>query len=91
MGMEFASVHNAEENQYIQYQIAGRGSHWIGYHDTTGDHAYTWVDNTCSSYTNWHAGEPNNMGNEDCTQFYEQGTWNDLNCGSMMNYVCRIY
>jgi hypothetical protein len=89
LGMGFASVHDFDEKEYIKSQIQGKGSHWIGYHDTTGDHEYTWTDETCSSYINWQAGEPNNAGDEDCTQFYENGNWNDLNCNSQMRFVCR--
>jgi len=44
-------------------------------------------------YSNWAGGEPNNAGNEDCAQFYSNGSgWNDLPCtGATLNYYIVEY
>ena len=41
------------------------------------------------TYTNWAGGEPNNSGNEDCTQIYTDGEWNDQTCSDSLDYVCK--
>jgi len=69
LGMGFASIHDAEENTYVNSQV-GENFAWIGYNDLVGEKEYTWVDGTCSSYTNWYPGEPNNSGGEDCTHLF---------------------
>jgi hypothetical protein len=51
------------------------------------DEGWTWVTGEEWSYTNWHAGEPNNILEEDYLhlgRFFE-GTWNDANNGSNSN------
>ena len=82
-----------EENNYIQGVLDSRsqGDVWIGYFDSDGDHAYIWTDKTCSSFENWADGEPNNSGDEDCTMFYPNGRWNDINCNNNYGYVCRNF
>jgi hypothetical protein len=43
---------------------------WIGGNDIVTENAFQWDDGTAFSFTNWHAGEPNNGGGsgfqEDC-------------------------
>lgn len=39
-------------------------------------------------YANWKAGEPNQMGDEDCMEVYiGEGTWNDWPCNNTTGYV----
>ena len=42
-----------------------------------------------NQYANWNAGEPNNSGNEDYTQFVGGGKWNDL-ANSSLPYVIEF-
>lgn len=43
-------------------------------------------------FSNWAEGEPNNAGDEDCAQFYSNGTgWNDLPCSATLgSYVVEF-
>jgi hypothetical protein len=41
-------------------------------------------------YSRWSAGEPNNSGGEDYTQFAGAGTWNDLPNNFSLNYVLEF-
>ena len=50
-------------------------------------YAYRYKTN---QYTNWNPGEPNNSSNEDYTQFVGGGMWNDLNSGSVYQYVIEF-
>lgn len=43
-------------------------------------------------YTNWEAGEPNNASGtmeQDCTQMYANGRWDDLQCTDALSYMCE--
>jgi hypothetical protein len=66
LDMELASIHNDEENNHLKSKRGGK-DFWIGYNDQAGEQEYHWTDLTCSTYDNWAPGEPNNLGNEDCT------------------------
>ena len=65
---------------------------WHGYNDIKREGHFEWVNPSgrCKRYTNWQHGEPNNLGNEDCTQMYGNGRWNDLKCSSKLGYVCEF-
>lgn len=44
-------------------------------------------------YTNWHAGQPNNVaGNQDCVllQYGTNLEWGDVQCDQKHPYVCEI-
>lgn len=68
---------------------------WIGYSDVAAEGVWTWVDGVDRSYTNWHEGDPNNAGNEDCGEIaYNPNAnwhdWNDMPCDDSF-YVMRFY
>lgn len=46
-----------------------------------------------SRFSNWASGEPNDAGDEDCAQFYSDGSgWNDLPCtGASLDYYVVEY
>ena len=46
---------------------------WIGANDLKLENSFKYTDGSNFSYTNWVAGEPNNIGNEDFAQFYSHG------------------
>ena len=64
---------------------------WHGYNDIKREGHFEWVNPSgrCKRYTNWQHGEPNNLGNEDCTQMYGNGRWNDLKCSSKLASICE--
>ena len=46
-----------------------------------------------NGYTYWSAGQPDNAGNkEDCVNIFENGEWNDLQCGDqrVYGYICKM-
>jgi len=94
-GYDLASIGDAAENTDINAQAYFRygGKWWIGFNDQTTEGSFVWSNGEAVTYTNWHAGEPNDGGgNEDCTQlgrFYPAATWNDEPCSSSFRYVCE--
>lgn len=85
-GANLISVQNAAENECIINElnrIGQSGVIWIGFNDEASEGNFVWYDQAPVTYTNWAPGEPNNSGgNEDCTQIYADGLWNDLNCNT---------
>ncbi len=82
MGGHLATVRSADENEFIRTQVLGfdgqdrRG--WIGFNDVASAGTYVWSSGEPVVYTNWNAGEPNNIGVEHYTEFFgSNGEWNN--------------
>jgi gliding motility-associated-like protein len=85
-GGNLVSIQSAAENDAIGVALAKQGFGsavvWIGFTDAKVEGTFEWYDGSPVSYKNWRpGGEPNNAGgNENCTQIFPDGFWNDLNC-----------
>jgi hypothetical protein len=63
---------------------------WIGLTDEVEEGKFKWANGAPLSGGNWRPGQPDNAGNEDCvTMTLTDGKWTDLDCGSMLPYVCE--
>jgi len=81
LGANLVSVQSQAENDCIINSLTDMGQTgviWIGFNDETTEGSFVWYDQSPVVYTNWAPGEPNNAGDEDCTQIYPDGMWNDL-------------
>ena len=66
----------------------GRGT-WIGLNDVINEGSFTWSDKSAVTFANWRAGEPNaDHKLEDCVEM-NQSKWNDLSCGTELDFVCQ--
>ena len=84
------TVHNQEENVYIQHRHNGDRS-WIGLNDRSVEGSFVWTNKEISSFRFWAPRQPNNWKNEDCvhTLGTRHGyTWNDVSCDNCYNYTC---
>lgn len=85
LGANLISIQSAAENSCIGTALTANGFGgviWIGFTDEGSEGTYYWYDGSPVVYTSWRGGEPNNSGgNENCTQIFPDGLWNDLNCG----------
>lgn len=84
-GANLISVQSAAENADLLQALSNQGYAnqvvWIGFTDAAVEGTFVWYDGAPVTYSNWAPGEPNNAGgNENCTQIYPDGTWNDLDC-----------
>ena len=84
LGANLISIQSAAENACIINELNTKGFGgiiWIGFNDGGQEGTFVWYDQSIITYNNWASGEPNNAGgNEDCTQIYPDGRWNDLPC-----------
>ena len=96
LGAHLASVESEEDNGFVQsHKPAGVDiayQMYLGAHNqaTRGVGPMTWTDGTVLGYTNWAPGEPNNaLNQEHCTTMRESGEWNDVQCASKFQFVCK--
>ena len=87
--MDMASVPSAEEDKFLT-GLTER--HWLGGTEVAVEGDWVWSDGTAWTFTDWTAGEPNNMGNnEDClVKNYGGIQWNDTPCTRQQKFVCKI-
>jgi cysteine-rich repeat protein len=86
-GLTLASVDSAEDNELLS-AAAGWGSAWIGFNDLADEGHFVW-DGRPTHFTHWNRGEPNNSGDEDCTQMLRDGRWNDADCWVPQMFFCE--
>lgn len=98
-GWDLATIATAQEDAFVISLLpanpADRSHFWIGASDAASEGGFAWVGGEPFSYTNWHAGEPNNSGNEDFLAYDYYGgvrqswAWNDApdNLGQLYGYA----
>ena len=90
MSSNLVTVHNQEENVYIQHRHNGERS-WIGLNDRSVEGSFVWTNKEISSFRFWAPQQPNDWKNEDCVQTLgaKHGyAWNDVPCHNCYNYTC---
>ena len=90
MNSDLVTVHNQQENVYIQHQHNGDKS-WIGLNDRSVEGSFVWTNKEISSFRYWAPKQPNDWNNEDCvhTLGAKHGyTWNDVPCNNCFNFTC---
>jgi hypothetical protein len=82
LGGHLATIRNATENEWVWTTFTaldGNSNLFIGFTDHAHEGTFTWASGEPVSYTNWRAGEPNNVGGEDFALMREaDGQWNDV-------------
>ncbi|XP_039671319.1 collectin-12-like isoform X2 [Perca fluviatilis] len=92
-GGNLASIHSDAEHKFIRNyikQVTGSYRHsWIGGTDAVKEFTWLWTDGSNFDYTSWNAGEPNNLGGENCLEMNWGGeNWNDGHCTNQFSFVC---
>lgn len=94
-GASLAAIYSEAEHLLV-HALGASDRAWLGGNDQNSEGSWRWVQgaNTADepmTYTRWRSGEPNQAGNEDCTEKYTDGDWNDIPCGSPKPaYICQI-
>ena len=89
-GSNLVTVHNQEENVYIQHRHNGEKS-WIGLNDRNTEGLFTWTPGEIRNFSFWAPNQPNNFRDEDCVHTLGLGhgyRWNDVPCESCHKYTC---
>jgi Ca2+-binding RTX toxin-like protein len=79
-GGNLVTINDAAENQWLINTFGTAESFWIGLNDVNNEGVFEWVSGEPVTYTNWAAGEPNNIGDEDYGELnpsFAPGQWND--------------
>lgn len=64
--------------------------YWIGGHDTRVEGDFEWVSEEPFVYTNWAAGQPDNLNNSDAIELLVDYTWNDARLDEQKGYVLEL-
>ena len=90
MNSDLVTVHDQQENVYIQHQHNGDKS-WIGLNDRIVEGLFVWTNKENSSFRYWAPKQPNDWNNEDCVRTLgaRHGyTWNDVPCQDCYKFTC---
>ena len=90
MNSDLVTVHNQEENVFIQHRHFGDRS-WIGLNGRSVEGSFVWSNKEINSFRFWAPKQPNNWNNEDSvhTLGVSHGyTWNDVPCDNCFNFTC---
>ncbi|XP_077323753.1 pulmonary surfactant-associated protein A-like [Lithobates pipiens] len=91
-GGQLAVPRTQEENQAIFSLRKKVQTHtFMGINDLQHEGDFRDLSGQVITYFNWHAGEPNNLrNNEDCVEMWDDGGWNDENCASKRFFICEL-
>jgi len=89
-GAHLASVHSAEENNFLTGLT--RELHWLGGNDIAAEGDWVWSDGSAWTFTNWASGQPDSgAGGQDCLVKNYGGTlWDDDHNYDKFMFVCKI-
>ncbi|GFS11092.1 mannose-binding protein C [Elysia marginata] len=93
MSGTLTTVKDKEEQEFVNSLKGSVDTIWVGLTDSITEGTFRWTDGTRASYTNWAAGEPNDLtsAGEHCVQMLENGKWADKNCVSdISKYMCKV-
>lgn len=94
LGGHLASIADEAENTWVRLNMLswdGRArTAWIGFTDQLNEGDFIWTSGDPVTYTNWNAGEPNDVGGEDFTEMQSSGGWNDLNGTQVLYGLAEI-
>jgi hypothetical protein len=83
LGVNLVTINDAAEDGWLWNSFlpnsGQQGFFWTGFNDVATEGTFVWSSGEAVTYTNWEAGEPNNLGDEDAMHLgrFGGGTWND--------------
>jgi len=92
IGGELASIHSAEENEFIWSLTHNDSRSWIGLNDIENEGEWVWTDGSEVDFLFWHSDQPDNFyGYEHYVHLGLYGTsyWNDENQEESYYAICK--
>lgn len=81
----------------LELRAAGQNGFYLNGNDEDNEGSYKWTVSgypVSLNYTNWHAGQPNNVGNnQDCILMeYPESSyeWGDVMCSEPYAFICEM-
>jgi hypothetical protein len=93
LGMHIIVPNSIEEDMFLVQQLPLSNIFnlpWLGIDDRVIDGTFVDPWGLEQGYQNWSDGEPNGAESENCVNQWENGTWNDLDCGGGLAVVCEL-
>lgn len=93
-GYEIVTINNQQENDFIRAQVAALGASTvlIGYNDLTTEGVFEWQSGQPATFTNFNAGEPNDVNGEDMVVLFSNtGLWNDIPRENSRPYIIEFH
>ncbi|OBS81298.1 hypothetical protein A6R68_20517, partial [Neotoma lepida] len=89
VGAQLVVIKSDEEQSFLQQTSTKKGYMWMGLSDLKQEGKWLWVDGSPLKWSQyWSPGEPNNIGDEDCADFSDNG-WNDNLCFTEKFWICK--
>ena len=89
-GGYLASINSADENDFLAAFLTTQ-SVFIGANDKAQEGNFKWASGEPMTYSNWHAGQPNNMnGDQDYCQMISDGRWDDIFNNAQLEFVLEL-
>jgi hypothetical protein len=100
-GWDLATVRSSADTEFIIPMLDDEL--WIGASDAEQEGRWLWIatgdafwpeaadggtESGAAAYTNWNAGEPNNVDGADCLRLLSSGKWADLPCDEERGALC---
>jgi len=89
VGMELASIHSQQENDFIADLTDGRWV-WLALAEATIGGGWAWSDGSALDYESWGPGYPTGEASANCMLTNDaDGNWMDKRCDDANGLVCR--
>ncbi|XP_041533653.1 CD209 antigen-like protein C [Microtus oregoni] len=89
VGAQLVVIKNDKEQNFLQRMSEKKGHAWMGLSDIRKEGKWVWMDGSPLQWSKyWSPKEPNNMGDEDCANFSDNG-WNDSLCLTEQFWICK--
>lgn len=86
------AINSAAEEELLKGRFGTTEEFWIGLSDEAVEGQFRWTSGEPVTYTNWAAGEPNNIGNEDWATINNpsQRGWNDWGAAARFRGIIEV-
>jgi len=102
-GGYLTTINDAAENEWVRANFTFAGKIFLGANDLSSEGTWVWVETGTQFwsgpwyggpvgglYSHWASGEPNNSADEDISEMYQDGFWNDNDPESRLRGLVEV-